>query len=659
MGCGGSTAVGVPSDAKYTLAEPGGGVGSKTPGRAAVTVDKQKTLTSDNKEDEAKVEKPPFKGGLHYACFRNRVRVKTQAGTESFADLRLLATGCMGVERTPLEHPDARPGEPLRTIRVAPDFSSRFSLLVPQSLAVRLLDTISEIEESEPRKAVKEVTPRTPTVSPPPAQISPSSPTGGDSTAVVPPNTPKYKRKGKPTDKRRLETATSAAAAFLLPKMTPLVLRDINVRVVSGQSKSVSCIALSSDEKMIALGALVMQDLAMRAAQLNATSKRDISESAQKDMSFVPCALGLTGNPSHFRKYETKPFLAQQQYTVRTYDVRLGRIISVFTDKHPDLDPQINSIFFGPENQHIYTGSINVDCWDVSRKRKTKSLETDPSFGLTLCTAMSPCGRIIAAGVDAQDDYAGWVVVWREQKLVTTFKDHSSPVCAIAFSIDSGIVVSADRNGDIILWNPITGKWRGIISQSHPTPIHTIMFFDITTLVTCDAHVLRCWYLEKKRGRGTTRPPRDVMSSESDDDSVFSDTQSRSSRASGSSDRVVSVTGRKTSLRAKLKWSRHSNSNEVSFDTVIPEYSEEFVSPRNAVKFRGAAVTPARTFTLLQSMRDCFILDQQTGEHVRTITTRAPLSAIAAGCTTAVAGDLWGNIYIIDFIMKNSLPTFT
>ena len=45
------------------------------------------------------------------------------------------------------------------------------------------------------------------------------------------------------------------------------------------------------------------------------------------------------------------------------------------------------------------------------------------------------------------------------------------------------------------------------------------------------------------------------------------------------------------------------------------------------------------------------IISDDTGETLFPIITHAPLSAFAAGCTTGVAGDLWGNIYVIDFLM--------
>ena len=620
MGCGGSTAAQANPDAdiKYAVTSKDT-TNDDNKGKAANLKVIVSPTASDNTEKQLRAVAQVVPSNVHYACFKTRMPVKMQPEMQNYLDLYQLSRGIMGIERTNVLG-ESGAKESYRPIRIVPDFCSRFSLVVPESLAAKMMDSLRDIESGSP---------------------SGSSPTGTSprqAGAVAAPTVSPAKtgrKKNKAQDRKRAEGSTNLAVALLLPKMVPLRLRDIRVRVVQGQSKSISSIALSSDEKMIAIAAVCMPDLAMRAAQLHSANERKLPEEERAKLAFQPCALGLNGNSAHFRKYETKPFLSSRQYSVRTFDVRLGRLAAVFTDKNPDLDPQVNDVFFGPENQHIYTSGITIDCWDVSKRRKTKSFEADGSFGLMLCSTLSSCGKYVAAGVDVQDDCVGWVGIWREQKLVQTFRDHTAPVSAVAFNADTSLIISADRSGEVILWDPHTLKWKCTFPRAHPTPVISVVFVGQSNVIMCDSFVMRKWSIESKESqtfKSQTTSKGSRAEYNSDSDSVSEATASDTGSESGGG--AVKKVAKKKALRPKLLWTRNAGNEEVSTDTLLPEYPPpEQSSPRNSIKFRLMRITPGATLAVLQTYREVCIMKRYcVGEEGRGIWAMLQKTMSSANC---------------------------
>eukprot|EP00754_Rhynchopus_humris_P039610 Rhum_TRINITY_DN2268_c0_g1::Rhum_TRINITY_DN2268_c0_g1_i1::g.6576::m.6576 len=613
MGCGSSSSSDSASDveSKYELSMMGqSGVG-QPPRRGASP--KGKALPP---QSSAFADTVPDNSGVYYACCETRANVKVSCATgEHYKDLQRLARGAVGIGRPPPVATDGRQ----KTVRIITDFSSRFGVQAPERNVEKVF---LEIRENSPRLS--------PTCSPR-KPVSPASPQKGeifvpDRNSEADNTSPqsraqKLRRKmNKLAERRRMEVASTVATGLLRPCLTPLVLRSVGIRAICGFPKSISCVALSPDEKQIACAMVVMQPLALRTTRvLKSTSQSKVPEPANK-----------------------------QAYTLRMVDVRNGQVMSIYRDREPELDPQINSIHWGVEAQTVITGSGEVRIWDTSKQRNIKSV-TSEHTRLVLCTAVSPCMKVIAAGMDMQGDFEGVVMLFREGRTTHTFTQHSAPVCALAFSPDSNAVASAALDGEIIGWSAVDLKWKWVIRNSHPQTIAKLLWsFDKTLITMCPARIV-CWRLDK-----TSDDCEDSLAlslgmsvglSLNQKTNLLENTDN-----SPRMTEALHVVPDPKSLRymATFVWLRVPDSRDVAqtggvLEKVSP--GEEDTSPRS-VRFKTLCITPACSLTIVLNQRDILVVDLATGELFECLSARAPVSSIDSGCTTAVAGDVWGNLYV-------------
>jgi len=70
-------------------------------------------------------------------------------------------------------------------------------------------------------------------------------------------------------------------------------------------------------------------------------------------------------------------------------------------------------------------------------------------------------------------------------------------------------------------------------------------------------------------------------------------------------------------------------------------------SPRVRMRFTTVALAANGVGFLGMVDRRVTVFDIDTGEEVDSVTTKAPVTAMSAGCRAIALGDMWGNIYLV------------
>jgi WD40 repeat protein/formylglycine-generating enzyme required for sulfatase activity/tetratricopeptide (TPR) repeat protein len=130
-------------------------------------------------------------------------------------------------------------------------------------------------------------------------------------------------------------------------------------------------------------------------------------------------------------------------------------------------DRGLSCVAYSPTGRFIVAGTEegSVRLWTVDGKEE-KKLE-GPAFPLDLVT-VSPDGRYIAASsniMGSGDDYA--VRLWsRDGRYLRSYVGHSGIVRKVAFSPDGQYLASLADDGDIRLWDVVSGQCMTVISSA-------------------------------------------------------------------------------------------------------------------------------------------------------------------------------------------------
>jgi WD40 repeat protein/serine/threonine protein kinase/DNA-binding XRE family transcriptional regulator len=203
-------------------------------------------------------------------------------------------------------------------------------------------------------------------------------------------------------------------------------------------------------------------------------------------------------------------------------------------------DADTNSITFSPDGKHVAAGNVNgfVQIWDVQTGQESLSLNVKT---LINDVAYTPTGSRLITG-----DASGYIKIWDittgilessflahvsgvenmalspdGSRLVTTSStsikiwdasnskklftvwDHTANISSVAFSRDGIRLATASDDGNVIIWDPITGKNIFTFSVSSNGCIPNIIFNqDGTRLITSDdCGTIRFWDITANQGR--------------------------------------------------------------------------------------------------------------------------------------------------------------
>ncbi len=232
--------------------------------------------------------------------------------------------------------------------------------------------------------------------------------------------------------------------------------------------------------------------------------------------------------------------------TVRLWNVESGELVmSSISQPLPLLQ-----LAFSPDGRRIVTGTgsrlargvdpeiAEIKLWDVETLSEVLTF-TSPHLGNVQGLAFSPDGFILAAGGGIPTKFFAMqrpehVQLWdatpdsrlRQPRSTeadspranaVTLQGHSTPVMALAYSVDGKHLVTGDRGGSIKMWDVRQGIEVGEF-LGHSEAVHAIaMAADGTRLVTAGKHVLsdevdpgstiKLWNVSTRKAERTWKAP--------------------------------------------------------------------------------------------------------------------------------------------------------
>jgi len=206
---------------------------------------------------------------------------------------------------------------------------------------------------------------------------------------------------------------------------------------------------------------------------------------------------------------------ASRDRTAKSWDASTGRELLQFREGHEFTTA--TAVFF-PDAKRLLTTALDntTRIWDVATGSELAELRLQET-GLRGAAAVSPDGRWIVTGGPRPDQGDAWAVkLWdvAHGRLVRQWKGHKTEVSAVAFSPDSQLVFSGDRNGRGVLWNRESDQPLGTFWEDDQ--INAAAFLpDGRTLLTASNHdAVRQWRIpagEELRDR-VLRHPAGVVS---------------------------------------------------------------------------------------------------------------------------------------------------
>lgn len=152
---------------------------------------------------------------------------------------------------------------------------------------------------------------------------------------------------------------------------------------------------------------------------------------------------------------------ASRDRSAKLWDAATGQLIRELREGH--YFTTASAVFFPDGKRLLTTAADNTArVWDVSTGVELTELRLDGT-GRHGAAAVSGDGRWIVTGSQRNEQEAtdAWSAkLWRaaDGSLIHTFQGHAAEVTAVAFSPDSDLIFSGDRNGRCLIWNRATGE---------------------------------------------------------------------------------------------------------------------------------------------------------------------------------------------------------
>jgi WD40 repeat protein len=123
----------------------------------------------------------------------------------------------------------------------------------------------------------------------------------------------------------------------------------------------------------------------------------------------------------------------------------------------------LDAIAFSPDSTTLAAGDQAgiITLWDVASGARSARLPAGPNQGASTLT-FSADGRLLASTTDKR------IVLWdvATRRLLRTLVGHDDVVADVAFAVDAKSLASVADNGQMIVWDVVTGTARSSVQQS-------------------------------------------------------------------------------------------------------------------------------------------------------------------------------------------------
>ncbi|MBA2733754.1 MAG: protein kinase [Acidobacteria bacterium] len=235
-----------------------------------------------------------------------------------------------------------------------------------------------------------------------------------------------------------------------LPTPESSVKTEGQVKTLTGHSKAVSSVAVSSNGQVIisgsADGTIKLWDSQTGALTqtLEEAGNEVVSVAFSADGKLV--AVGLSGSGG--------------QGTAIIFDNSLGKLGEV---RQKMTESNINTIAISPDGQTFAIGNLSgtLKLWDTVSGTLMQRLEGQDVQ--TRSVAFSPDGKSVVGG-----GYGNTVKIWDAETgaLKRTLSGHSNEIAAVAFSPDGKTVASGSFDNTVRLWDSETGALKQTLTAA-------------------------------------------------------------------------------------------------------------------------------------------------------------------------------------------------
>ena len=228
--------------------------------------------------------------------------------------------------------------------------------------------------------------------------------------------------------------------------------------------------------------------LLISCALLNAHAKDDIRNS-QMRLILAPIARWLAADLGEEGRTDTLKKLLNhlREMKLQAGEYAVGNLLNLLNQMNTDL----SSYDFSDQIiRHAFLQGVTLAGVNFANATFVDSVFTD-TFGKILSVAISPDGKLLAAGVANNE-----IRLWKLPNIVPllTLQGHSDWVRSVAFSPDSKLLASASEDKTVQLWDVRTGKQLDIL-RDHSSLVYCVAFSpDGRLFASCgDDQTIRLW----------------------------------------------------------------------------------------------------------------------------------------------------------------------
>ena len=142
------------------------------------------------------------------------------------------------------------------------------------------------------------------------------------------------------------------------------------------------------------------------------------------------------------------------------WDLSTGRQLAMFHGTSAHSEASVESLAFTPDGRHLMmTYAGQPELWEMASGARVQVYPREANTGWG-SASLSPDGQYLLVGTRSQDPSAGRVTLWdtAHTRLMHTLVERRGPIVSIAFSADSRRAAYTLRDGNIIVFDCVSGQ---------------------------------------------------------------------------------------------------------------------------------------------------------------------------------------------------------